>query len=72
LAERYDDCGHAGTNTDRPALQRLLAKVKNGEVSYVVVDSVDRLSRSARDLAQIIRTLNKHDAAIVFVNGGER
>jgi hypothetical protein len=48
---RYDDGGYTGGNTDRPALQRLLADIEAGRIDCVVVYEVDRLSRSLMDFA---------------------
>lgn len=50
----YEDAGFSGKNTARPALQRLLADVRAGAVSVVVVYKLDRLSRSLRDTLAII------------------
>src|SRR5262245_50284589 len=49
LADRYDDGGFTGGNTDRPALQRLMADIEAGRIDCVVVYKVDRLSRSLLD-----------------------
>ena len=46
LPEKYDDGGYTGANTDRPALQKLIANIKEGKINCVVVYKVDRLSRS--------------------------
>src|ERR1700681_2549641 len=46
LPDHYDDGGFTGANTDRPALQRLLADIEAGRVDAVVTYKVDRLSRS--------------------------
>src|SRR5205823_13435112 len=54
LPERYDDGGCTGAHTDRPALQQLLADVAAGGVDCVVVQRVDRLSRSLRDFARLM------------------
>ena len=34
LAEKYDDGGFTGANTDRPALQRLIADIKTGKIRH--------------------------------------
>lgn len=52
--EIYEDAGFSGKNTQRPALQRLLARCRQGGVSAVVVWKLDRLSRSLRDTLSII------------------
>lgn len=50
----FEDAGFSGKNTDRPALQKLLAAVRSGGVSSVVVWKLDRLSRSLRDTLSMI------------------
>src|SRR6478735_1555777 len=49
IKTRYDDGGFSGGNTDRPALQQLLADVQSGEIDIIVVYKVDRLTRSLAD-----------------------
>src|SRR5437660_8361841 len=49
LPERYDDGGFTGGNSDRPALQRLLADIAAGKIDCVVIYKLDRLSRSLLD-----------------------
>ena len=44
----YDDGGVSGGTMERPALQRLLASIREGQVDVVVVYKVDRLTRCFR------------------------
>jgi len=67
LPQRYDDGGFTGGNTDRPALQQLLADIAAGQVDCVVVQRVDRLSRSLRDFARLMETFDSHPVAFVSV-----
>lgn len=67
LDTRYDDGGFSGGNTDRPALQTLVADVKTGKVDCVVVYKVDRLSRSLVDFANLLQIFDEHDVAFVAV-----
>src|SRR6476661_2355942 len=46
LPALYDDGGFSGGTLDRPALQRLLADIREGKVDGVVVYKIDRLTRS--------------------------
>ena len=43
---RFDDGGYSGGSMDRPALQRLLDRIRDRRVDVVVVYKVDRLTRS--------------------------
>src|SRR5882672_3160926 len=67
LPKRFDDGGCSGANTDRPALQQLLADVAAGGVDCVVVQRVDRLSRSLRDFAHLMEAFETHHVAFVSV-----
>jgi len=67
LADRYDDGGYTGGNTDRPALRRLMADIAAGKVDAVVVYKVDRLSRSLLDFAGMMQTFETHGVSFVSV-----
>ena len=67
LPDLYDDGGFTGGNTDRPALQRLMADIEAGKVDCVVVYKVDRLSRSLLDFARIMEVFDRHKVAFVSV-----
>jgi site-specific DNA recombinase len=66
-AERYDDGGFTGSNTERPALQRLLAEVRAGKVQVIAVYKLDRLSRSLIDFVGLLQILDQHQVAFVSV-----
>src|SRR5262249_3961612 len=67
LPDRYDDGGFTGGNTDRPALQRLLADITDGKVDTVIVYKIDRLSRSLLDFAKMMELFEQHQVALVRV-----
>jgi site-specific DNA recombinase len=67
LADRYDDGGFTGGNTDRPAFQRLMTDVREGRVDTIIVYKIDRLSRSLLDFARIMETLERYGVALVSV-----
>ena len=50
----YTDAGYSGSNTQRPALERMLADVDAGLVDCVLVYKLDRLSRSQKDTLMLI------------------
>lgn len=50
----YIDDGFTGANLDRPAMGRLIADVKAGEIGVVLVLKLDRLSRSQKDTLYLI------------------
>ena len=55
----------SGKDTDRVALQEMIAFVRTGD--EVLVHSIDRLARDLRDLQSIITTLNENDVSIEFI-----
>jgi DNA invertase Pin-like site-specific DNA recombinase len=46
-----------GTNMDRPGMQRLLADIRTGKVTKVVVWRLDRLGRTAKGLLELMDEL---------------
>ena len=51
----YADEGISGKNiVDRPAINRLIADVESGRVNNVLVFKVDRLTRSTKNLLELV------------------
>lgn len=50
----YTDSGFSGANMERPALQKLIADIKTGNIDKVLVYKLDRLSRSQKDTLYLI------------------
>jgi site-specific DNA recombinase len=67
LPRRYDDGGYTGGNLERLALQRLLADIAAGQIDCVLVQKVDRLSRSLLDFARIMELFDQHQVAFVSI-----
>ena len=67
LDSNYDDGGFSGGNTERPALQRLLADVALGRIKIVVVYKVDRLTRSLADFAKLVELFDANGVSFVSV-----
>lgn len=67
LPEPYDDGGLSGGSLERPALQRLLEHVQQGQVDRIVVYKIDRLTRSLADFAKIVDIFDAAEASFVSV-----
>src|SRR6185437_10112198 len=67
LKTRYDDGGFSGGTLERPALQRLLTDIAEGEVDLVVVYKIDRLTRSLMDFAKLVEVLDRSKTSFVSV-----
>jgi DNA invertase Pin-like site-specific DNA recombinase len=55
----------SGKNTDRPQLQALLQFVREGD--HILVHSMDRLSRSLRDLQDVVERLTAQGISVTFM-----
>src|SRR4051794_38195672 len=67
IRSRYDDGGFSGGSMARPALQRLLADIRSGQIDVVVVYKVDRLTRSLTDFAKLVELFDQHGVSFVSV-----
>lgn len=54
LVEEYIDPGYSGSNTNRPALQKMLRDIRSGGFDTILVYKLDRLSRSQKDTMTLI------------------
>jgi len=67
LEDGYDDGGFSGGSIERPAMNRLLAEIREGRIDCVIVYKVDRLSRSLLDFARLMDVFEKHNVSFVSV-----
>jgi site-specific DNA recombinase len=67
LPRRYADGGISGASLARPALQTLLADIRDRKVDVIVVYKVDRLTRSLSDFAKLIELFDAHAVSFVSV-----
>ncbi len=67
IPDHYDDGGLSGASLDRPALRMLLADVRAGKISIVVVYKVDRLTRSLADFAKPVELFDEHGVSFVSI-----
>src|ERR1700752_2234924 len=65
--DRYDDGGLSGASLDRPALQQLLADVRAGKITIVVVYKVYRLTRSLADFPKLVEFFDEHGVSFVSI-----
>lgn len=61
----YSDKGWSGKNIDRPQFTQLLADLKNGMITKIVVYKLDRISRSLYDFAGLVEIFEKHNVEFV-------
>ena len=62
----YEDAGISAKDMEhRPAFQEMLADMKKGKINYIVAYKLDRVTRSVRDLEELIAVLEKHNTYLV-------
>jgi len=60
----YADEGISGKNVvDRPAINRLIADIESGKVNNILVFKVDRLTRSTKNLLELVELFEDCDCA---------
>lgn len=68
--EIFEDAGYSGKNTDRPAFQEMMRRIRNGEFSHVLVWKIDRISRNLLDFAEMYEELQ--ELKVTFVSKNEQ
>jgi len=67
LVEVIIDAGESAKSLNRPGMERLLSLVDSGAVDVVIVAKLDRLTRSVRDLAELLERFQKRGVSLVSV-----
>jgi predicted site-specific integrase-resolvase len=67
LADVIVDAGESAKNLDRPGMKRILDLVRGGEVDTVIVAKLDRLTRSVRDLSDLLEVFQRKGVSLVSV-----
>ena len=65
--KQYNDGGYSGGTMDRPALNKLIEDIKEGEVQIVVVYKIDRLTRSLMDFSKLVEVFDEYGVTFVSV-----
>lgn len=66
----FEDAGYSGKNTDRPAFQEMMERIKEGEFTHVLVWKIDRVSRNLMDFATMYAQCKK--LGVTFVSKNEQ
>jgi DNA invertase Pin-like site-specific DNA recombinase len=65
VAPAYVDDGFSGRNLERPALRQLMQDLQSDKFDAVVVQRLDRLCRSVRDICDLLPTFSITHTALV-------
>ena len=66
----FEDAGYSGKNTDRPKFQEMMAQIRAGGFTHLLVWKIDRISRNLLDFASMYQELK--DLGVVFVSKNEQ
>jgi site-specific DNA recombinase len=61
------DAGESAKTLERPGMARLRALVESGEIEAVIIAKLDRLTRSVKDLADLLERFQRRGVALVSV-----
>jgi site-specific DNA recombinase len=67
VSEVIRDAGESAKSLQRPGMAKILEGVRSGVVERVVILKLDRLTRSTRDLADLLELFAKANAALISV-----
>ena len=67
LVEVIQDRGHSGGSLDRPGAKRLLKLIRGRKVDAVIVVKLDRITRSLRDLGDLIELFEKKGVELASI-----
>jgi site-specific DNA recombinase len=67
LADIIVEAGESAKSLNRPGMQRLLALIDSGEVQTVIVAKLDRLTRSVKDLCELLERFERRGVALISV-----
>jgi len=65
IVDRYVDEGRSAKDTNRPAYQRMIEDVKSGRVNTILCLALSRISRSTRDLLEMVEFFRQHNIDFV-------
>ncbi len=68
--EVFEDPGFSAKNTDHPAYQIMMARLRTGEFSHLLVWKIDRISRNLLDFTAMYSELK--DLGVTFISKYER
>lgn len=66
----FEDAGYSAKNTDRPDYQNMMARLRAGEFTHLLVWKIDRISRNLMDFVSMYTELKS--LGITFVSKNEQ
>ena len=66
----FEDAGYSAKNTDRPAYQQMMARIRLGEFTHLLVWKIDRISRNLLDFTAMYQELKA--LGVTFISKNEQ
>ena len=66
--EVFEDAGKSGKNTNRPGFERMMKKVRAGQISHVIVYKIDRISRNLVDFSLMYDDFKYNRVTFISLN----
>lgn len=66
--EVFEDAGYSGKDTDRPAYQNMMERIRLGEFSHLLVWKIDRISRNLLDFTNMYEELKDYNVTFISKN----
>jgi len=67
LVDTIVEAGESAKSLNRPGMAKLLALVDKGKVEAVIVAKLDRLTRSVKDLCEVLERFERRGVALISV-----
>lgn len=67
IVEHISDDGFSGGNTNRPGYQKLIERIKKGEVKFIIATELTRLSRNTLDFLDFFNVCMKHSVDVIII-----
>lgn len=67
LEERFDDNNVSGGTMDRPAMNRLIQLIEDGEIEAIAIHRLDRISRSLLQFLELLGFFEQHNISFICV-----
>lgn len=67
LIETIVDGGESAKSLNRPGMQKLLDMINRGMIDTVIIYKLDRLTRSVKDLGELLELFERKNVSLVSV-----
>ena len=68
VVDRYREEGFSGKNLERPEFKRMMVDIESGRINTVVVQKIDRITRSLRDFFSLWELFEKHGVHFISLH----